>query len=484
MKYCFGTLKTGPGTGNVFSIHNKFRPRPAYFDERDNLYYVESEGCQTLYAAIVKRKKTINNHEVDIEELQLAFSSGSQKIITMILPHNPPAHCLPFSSIQRGKWYAVMKRGAVASKLKMVYPSIGFDPDLIIIQCSEIREKLIQYRYLTSSQSCVFWHIGRFFLCTSRTSHLIITEFSRCRGPAVQEKVDLLRFLGFEPDLTVDEPSQTLNTPEQYISAIQDKRELFSFLKRFKISGIDGRTAISTMRQRALQFFTDNPTRFVPPTPLSDISARILPIFLNSLLLKPYPEATYSVFKKGIENEKTMTDELPSALESFSEGRWKVVVIFETGLIADPESLGRSCATSPDRIATILDTISGKLHLVPVEYKTSVAEATQNDLRARRGFFEGIAIDHATMTHLVPEKSHHSQLLHHCATLSLKSILYVCGCYITQDMKNLGGKSIERISLVHFSPTILSEYKDLMSHFTIRMFQMDGSETFILCLYS
>ena len=472
-RHAFSTLKTGWGTGNVYVL-DKHPSEKA--KEKPNFFYIDKKtGCMTLYGA----KVTLQNNS----EIQLAFGSGTGQMTCLMVPHPPSPQCGPFTSATIGTWYGYTLGSS--SKLTEVFPNNTKEPSLTgPLIAFESRTK-----FLTSNQhGDVCWILARFFKWTSRTASELIRKIVVERlEPFVEHYSEILGLLGYtnlsngagSTSNPADIPSDPRN-PLSWIEFLANKgrKHLWEFLKRYRIKRpngepLKGNSSCDDMVRLSSDYFTRNPSSFKPPPPRT-MDSILLPTFLNSILLKPLNSDSIDAFRKGFENENNLACELPTLIDQWSEHRFNIVQLFEVGLCADARILSAAnMATSPDRIALINDVQTDQFFVCLVEFKTSLTELELDALR----FTFQVVSSTDTFSNVVPNKDHRAQLLHHCATLLVTSILYVQGLYVSKAQKTqLNMRSTRKITLIRFAPSIMDSYVALLERISTELDLKELSE--------
>ena len=465
-RYGFGTLKTGYGTNNVFTLdrlHQKATENP-------NHYYIEKPGIQTLYGVRVNRPRP---DQTLTPEIQLAFGSGSGSVTCLLIPHPPVPQCQPFTSQIVGKWSAEKIQGERARRIKRIYPTVDFKP-------LDMRSAFQGLKYLTSSQTRdVFWIYARFGLWTSRSAAKVISKISGSGDlNLIEGHREILLFLNQQ---TMAQTNQSTvesvapnnpNSPSSWLGTLtQDKRRLWNWLRQFNLTlengrPLTGRTAKSTMIERAQLFFSNHPNvPFVRPVSPSNDS-RFLPLFLEGTLLKPLNSDGLHHLRKGQENEDNLTAELPETLRHWSAQQFEIIAIGEVGLIADAETLTNyALASSPDRIALVRNNFTQSVFPCLIEFKTATSTVTMNELSLeayRQGrFLQGSPITGDQLTDLVP-LPFQVQLLHHAASIGIHHVLLVRGNYILPVERARGIISTQQISLIEFRHSDIIKYRELV----------------------
>ena len=184
----------------------------------------------------------------------------------------------------------------------------------------------------------------------------------------------------------------------------------------------------------------------------------LIPLFLESMILKPYSKSMHTAFEKGVKNEERISRHLPSFIFQKSGGSIVINSLFECGLAALTESTG--AATSADIYGSMLidaDSLSQESIFIG-EMKTATTPKAIQKMQTganTRGDF-GVFLDpteNDLRTH-IQKVEHRAQILHHAAILGLSYIWYIEGVFHADPER----QCIVSAKLFRFPETIRTEY--------------------------
>ena len=461
----FGTLKSGRQTGNIFHIDKLPGPK----GESPYHFYITSDGTQTLYCAIVERRKQDDQTH---QEVQLAFSQGG-KVTCMVLPHPETPMTSPFNSKIIGTWYAVSSNNEPSRKVLQIFPEKKTDPPELLTA--------FPFRFISSSQFAdVFWHLGRYGIAfTSRGASTILKELATAKHSLNSQFSSLFELLGFENFLPPQTPSVTPLSPSQFVESQRDKSAFWQILRQLnrKVPLLDrqgnvvsnkyvtGQTALDLMKASANRYFAQNPGAY-EIIANSSLERLLIPRILETMVLSPLSPIDLPSFKKGRENERTMALELPTLIHTWSQGRYQVLQVAQTGLVSVESSLASLAATSPDLFLLIRDTATNSNFPCLAELKSSVTDGTKEQLLStalRNGPFLDLTLSPETFPLLVPDHAHRAQVLHHAACLKVNRILYVRGIYLSpSEQQRTSLKAVQMVSLITIHNDLIQNYMSFL----------------------
>jgi hypothetical protein len=407
---------------------------------------VKKEGVMTLYAT------------KSSEFVTCAFG-GNGKMVFLKTPITTSPYHEAFSAAKIGVWFADHDGPVAGPKLTRVFPG-GKSPNPPLNAQEE--SYFSGLTVFTSGQSGdAIWHLARIGLITSTSPYNV---FIALRSLAMDERFTaedrhLIELIGFAPkpsllqgDATFTEADLALaegRTRSGWSKAILIEK---CRLNGLRANAMMNKAQLVALLRTKLQAATSSAAQPIPPVSLESV---LLSRFLKSLSLKPLGSKLEKTFQKGLRNEKRIRNELPAFLERWSPD-FRIRSLFKVGLCTKISGL----ATSPDLIATFLQTDSDSLTLAGVEMKTYTTEQTVEECRKNVSApFRVIDITDAESFRVaVRKKSHCTQVIHHAATLNLSAIFYVEAAY----QENPRVETIVAVTLVRFRQSDLEQYVSLV----------------------